>query len=74
METVYWCTEEPLDTTSDTMQDYLENINMLDITYVSGSYAEGSNNLGIGYEMYASGDGDFCNHKVEFKMIDRKSI
>jgi hypothetical protein len=69
MDTIYWSTEEPLNTNDDTMQDYLENINMLDILLVQGTYAEGINAKGEKYEIHASGDGDFCNHKIEYKRI-----
>ena len=68
METIYWKTEKPHSTNSETMADYLENENMLDILMVDGSYAEGKNCKGEIYEIHASGDGDFCNHKVEFKL------
>lgn len=69
MEDITWSTEEPLNSNSDVMQDYLENINMLDITYIDGTYAEGMNCKGEKYEIHAGGDGDFFNHKIEFKRI-----
>ena len=51
------------------MGDYLDTINMLNITMVDGSYAEGVNAQGQRFEIHASGDGDFNNHKIEFKEI-----
>lgn len=72
MNTIYWSTEEELNDNSFVMNDYLENINMLDITMVDGTYAEGVNAQGDKYEIHASGNGDFYNHKVEFKLINNK--
>lgn len=69
METIYWQTEEALNDNNFVMNDYLENINMLDITMTDGTYAEGVNAKGEKYEIHASGDGDFFNHKIEFKLI-----
>ena len=73
MKTIYWSTDDYHSTNSDTMCDYLENINMLDITYVDGTYAEGVNCNGEKYEIHASGNGDSLNHKVEFILIDKAS-
>ena len=67
METIYWTTDEPLNDNSFVMTDYLENINMLNITLVDGTYAEGVNAQGQKFEIHASGNGDFNNHKIEFK-------
>ena len=39
METIYWSTEEPHANNSETMQNYLENINMLDIKMVDEGYS-----------------------------------
>ena len=72
METLYWTTEESHATNNDTMCDYLENINMLDITIVDGTYAEGKNCSGELYEIHASGNGDSFNHKIEFKLIEQE--
>jgi hypothetical protein len=69
METVYWTTEEPHATNTETMGNYLTTINMLDIVLVDGTYAEGINGKNEKYEIHASGNGDFCHHKVEFKLI-----
>jgi hypothetical protein len=69
METCYWKTEEPHVDNNETMQAYLEDINMLDITIVDGAYAEGVNAKGEKYALHASGNGDFYNHKVEFELL-----
>ena len=70
MQTVYWKTDEPHHDNSETMQDYLETINMLDITMVDGTYAEGVNAQGQRFEIHASGDGDFNEHTVESNLIN----
>jgi hypothetical protein len=69
MEAIYWSTEEELNNNTFVMDDYLDNINMLDITMVDGTYAEGINAQGERFEIHASGNGDFFNHKIEFKKI-----
>ncbi len=70
METIYWETDEPHHDNNETMQDYIETINMLDIDFVDGTYAEGVNAQGQRFEIHASGDGDFTHHKVEFNLIN----
>ena len=70
MESVYWQTEEAHADNSTTMSDYLDNINMLDIVLVDGTYAEGVNSMGKKYEIHASGNGDSYNHRVSFKLIN----
>ena len=72
MDNIYWQTEESHATNNDTMCDYLENINMLDIKTVDGTYAEGRNAAGELYEIHASGNGDSFNHKIEFKLIEQE--
>ena len=73
MKTIYWSTEDAHQTNSDTMHDYLDNINMLDVVYVDGTYAEGVNSTGEKYEIHASGNGDSFNHKIEFKLISNEA-
>jgi len=70
MNTIYWTTDEQLSDNTCVMDDYLYYHNMLDITYLDGTYAEGVNCRGDKYEIHASGDGDFFKHKVEFKLIE----
>jgi hypothetical protein len=71
METIYWSTEEELNDNSFVMDDYLENINLLNITLVDGTYAEGVNAQGKKFEIHASGNGDFFSHKIEFFEINK---
>ena len=70
METIYWTTDEPHADNITTMCDYLETINMLDITFIGGTYAEGVNVNGQKYAIHASGNGDSFNHKIEFELLD----
>ena len=69
MEPVFWSTEDQHANNTETMCDYLDNINMLDITYIDGTYAEGVNCKGEKYAIHASGNGDSFNHKVEFEPL-----
>ena len=70
MDTYYWNTEEPHMDNSETMRDYLDTINMLDITMIDGTYAEGVNAKGEKFALHASGNGDSFNHKIEFERLD----
>jgi len=74
MEDIYWSTEEPHADNNETMCDYLETINMLDISFVDGTYAEGRNSSGELFEIHAGGNGDSFNHKVEFKPIEQEEF
>ena len=69
----YWQTEEPLSTNEYTMHDFIDNhldFDNFDLTNHDGTYAEIKNRkTGKEYEVHASGNGDFCNHKVEFREI-----
>ena len=69
METYYWTTEQAHANNTETMSEYLDEINMLDLIMVDGSYAEGKNSKSETYAMRASGDGDFNKHKVEFELL-----
>ncbi len=69
MKSITWKTEEPHSTNNDTMNDYLENHNTLDITMVDGTYAEGVDNKGAKYAIHASGNGDFFNHRIDFELL-----
>jgi len=67
METYYWNTEEPHANNQTTMCDFIDNHNtFLEITFVGGTYAEGVDVSGQKWEIHASGNSDFNNHKVEF--------
>lgn len=69
METIYFTTEEALCDNINTMLHFLEHINTLDITFLDGTYAEGVNCRGEKYAIHASGNGDYCNHKIEFDFM-----
>ena len=69
METIYWETDEPHADNVETMEDYLENTNMLDITLHNGTYAEGVNCKGEKFAINAGGNGDFSHHKIEFELL-----
>ncbi len=70
MDNIYWETEDSHHDNSETMQDYIETINMLDIAFVDGTYAEGTNAQGQRFEIHASGNGDFNHHKITFTLIN----
>jgi len=70
MKPIYWETEESHADNVETMCDFLENINMLDIDFVGGTYAEGVNAQGQRFGIHASGDGDFNHHKIEFVLLN----
>jgi cupin superfamily acireductone dioxygenase involved in methionine salvage len=63
-----WKTEEELSTNSFVMADFIEYHlhEDWDVTYHDGTYAEVRSPDGDFYELHASGNGDFYNHKVEF--------
>jgi hypothetical protein len=69
IDTIYFETEEPLNENSFVMDYYLDHINMLDVTFVDGTYAEGVNSLGKRYGIHAGGNGDDLNHKIEFEEL-----
>jgi len=69
MNDIYWRTDKPHFNNTETMNDYLDNENMLDITLVDGAYAEGVNGKGEKYAIHASGDGDSFSHRITFKRI-----
>lgn len=70
MDTYYWRTEEPHSDNTETMGNYLDEHLPDDATIVlqDESYAE----IRIGFQTFAcraSGDGDFCWHKVQFELL-----
>lgn len=69
METYYWTTEYEHSNNEETMQEYLDEVCMLDVITVDGTYAEGKNCKGEVYAIRASGNGDFLNHKIEFELL-----
>lgn len=60
-----WQTDYPLNTTSDSMDDFLVNelVDEYEIIESDGSQCVVPID-GIKYEINAYGDGDFCNHIV----------
>jgi hypothetical protein len=65
-----WHTDEVHANNTVTMNDWIENHNtQLDIYLIDGTYAEGIDQEGNTWEVHASGDGDFNNHKIEFELI-----
>lgn len=70
MENAYWSTDYYIETNSETMQDFLNNVNMLDITLVDGSYAEGINGRGEKYAIHVCGNGSAYYHKATYTLIN----
>lgn len=73
METYYWSTENEHANNTETMQDYLNNhlSSIFLVITEDGSYAEIHNpETHETFGVHASGNGDFRNHKVEFKLIN----
>lgn len=73
METYYWTTDYAHNNNEHTMQEYLDEVCMLDIITVDGTYAEGKNAKGEIYAIHASGNGDFFNHKITFELMNPKT-
>jgi len=67
--TICWQTDEPHSDNTITMSEYINDMTLLDITLIDGTYAEGVDCKGQRYGIHASGDGDFCNHKIEFELL-----
>jgi hypothetical protein len=64
----YWATEEEHSDNNETMSDFLNNelTDDYSVILVDGTYAEIQDESGHRWEVHASGDGDFYNHKVQF--------
>ncbi|MCD6347650.1 MAG: hypothetical protein J7L96_09550 [Bacteroidales bacterium] len=71
IDTYFWETDEPLATGAETMDDYLEYHmpNENELLMVDGTYAEIKDEDGNKFAVHASGNGDFCHHKVEFESM-----
>lgn len=67
----YWNTNYAHSNNMETMQDYLENYlpQNCEIIEDDGTYAEVVQN-GVKIGIHASGNGDFCSHKVEFEKVE----
>lgn len=72
MENLTFITELPLATNEVTMDYFIENLMAehcgedYEVVHEDGTYVEIQNDEGILYGVHASGNGDFCNHKIEF--------
>ena len=72
MEDFFWTTELPLATNEETMNDFLETYlkdhcgEDYEPVHTDGTYCEIQNDKGELYGLHASGNGDFCNHRVKF--------
>jgi hypothetical protein len=68
MDNFIWETEEDLATNELTMHDYIDNHMPHDWVVLDhdGTYAEIITPELNKYELHASGNGDFKNHKIEF--------
>jgi|TARA_B110000483_G_C18137461_1_gene520082 hypothetical protein len=75
MEDYTWTTEDALSTNENTMNDFIDNHlyehcgEGYEVVYEDGTYVEIQDDNGTLYEVHASGNGDFCNHKVTFKEL-----
>jgi len=70
METYYWSTDIDLNNNNDVMNYFIDHENTeLEIYLEDGTYAEGEDSEGNCWEIHASGNGDFYNHKIEFKAL-----
>lgn len=77
MKNYYWETEEPLSTTAETMQNFIDYHLFevfkaeADITFANGSYME-IIDRGVKYAVEACGDGDFINHVAKFEVLSEE--
>lgn len=71
IESIEWTTEYEHADNIQTMNEYLDSMNMLDITHVDGTYAEGVNCKGEKYGIHAGGNGSFYSHRITFELIER---
>jgi len=76
MEDYTWTTEEALSTNEATMNDFIENHmdkhcgEGYEVIFEDGTYAEIQNDKGVLYGVHASGNGDFCSHRVRFERLE----
>ena len=75
MEAYCWKTEEALSNNESTMENFvsehwLERFDANDdIIIDDGTYLEVKKQDGTVWAVNASGNGDFCNHKIEFEQL-----
>lgn len=69
-ETYYFETNEPVFNNVETMDVFLNYYLDIDseILLDDGTYVE-ILHKGVRYGVHASGNGDFCNHKIEFEEL-----
>ncbi len=64
-----WSTEQPHSSNEETMSDYIGNHSEWEEAHQYGSYAELLLKDGTMIALHASGDGDFCNHRIRFEEL-----
>jgi hypothetical protein len=71
VDNYYWTTEQPHGNNATTMCDFIENHNSwLQISFVDGSYAEGTDSNDALWAIHAGGNGNFNDHFVRFEMLN----
>lgn len=82
MKDYFFTTKEPLATNSDAMDYFLNSDEHFyscfdkgaEITLEDGTYAEVVNGDGLKYAVHAGGNGDFCNHKIRFTLLNTTTL
>ena len=75
MEDYTWITTEAMATNTDTMNDFIDNHmaehcgSDYEVVHEDGTYVEIQNDKHILYGVNASGNGDFCSHRVRFEEL-----
>jgi hypothetical protein len=69
METFIWNTEYAHKDNEQTMQEWLHEYCELDIILTDRTYAEAMDKQGNLWAIYASGNQDSFNHKIEFEAL-----
>lgn len=68
-----WSTEHDVYSPVQALEWYLANVNMLDIRFVKGIYAEGVNAKGEIYALTASSE-DVHNHTIDITLLEHRVI
>lgn len=75
MKDYTWITQEAMATNTDTMNDFIDNHMAehcgadYEVVCDDGSYCEIQNDRHQLYGIHASGNGDFCSHRVRFEKL-----
>ena len=75
MKDYTWNTTEAMATNTDTMNDSIDNHMVVycesdyEVVHKDGAYVEIQNDNHILYGVHASGNGDFCSHRVRFEKL-----